>query len=143
MQPEAQQHVPPGSVAGDAANPQHKLRRIEEELGAEVLEREDVVRSMVLSFIAGEHVLLLGPPGTAKSQLARALCSRIEEATYFYVCLNRASMPDEVFGPTKLSALREDRFERNTTGMLPEAEVAFIDEVFKSNSAVLNGMLLV
>lgn len=117
------------------------LKLLEGEINAEILEREDVVRSMVLALIAGDHVLLLGPLGTAKSQLARALCSRIEGATYFYVCLNRASMPDEVFGPAKLSALREDRFERNTEGMLPEAEVAFIDEVFKRNSAVLNGML--
>src|SRR5215203_3638113 len=118
-----------------------KLARVERELGAEVLEREDVLRSMVLALIVGEHVLLLGPPGTAKSRLARSLCGRISGASYFYVCLNRFSLPDEVFGPLRLSALREDRFERNTGGMLPEAEVAFVDEVFKSNSAVLNGML--
>src|SRR5829696_10261681 len=118
-----------------------KLARVERELGAEVLEREEVVRSMILALIAGEHVLLLGPPGTAKSRLARSLCERISGASYFYVCLNRFSLPDEVFGPLRLSALREDRFERNTQGMLPEAEVAFVDEVFKSNSAVLNGML--
>src|SRR5215216_1497888 len=118
-----------------------KLAAIERELGAEILEREDVVRSMVLALIAGEHVLLLGPPGTAKSRLASSLCGRISGASYFYVCLNRFSLPDEVFGPLRLSALREDRFERNTQGMLPEAEVAFVDEVFKSNSAVLNGML--
>jgi MoxR-like ATPase len=118
-----------------------KLARVERELGAEVLEREEVVRSMILALIAGEHVLLLGPPGTAKSRLARSLCERISGASYFYACLNRSSLPDEVFGPLMLSALREDRFERNTQGMLPEAEVAFVDEVFKSNSAVLNGML--
>jgi MoxR-like ATPase len=118
-----------------------KLARVERELGAEVLEREEVVRSMILALMAGEHVLLLGPPGTAKSRLARSLCERISGASYFYACLNRSSLPDEVFGPLRLSALREDRFERNTGGMLPEAEVAFVDEVFKSNSAVLNGML--
>jgi MoxR-like ATPase len=118
-----------------------KLAAIERELGAEILEREEVLRSMVLTLIAGEHVLLLGPPGTAKSRLASSLCGRISGASYFYVCLNRFSLPDEVFGPLRLSALREDRFERNTNGMLPEAEVAFVDEVFKSNSAVLNGML--
>src|SRR5215213_2014508 len=118
-----------------------KLTAIQRELGAEVLEREDVLRSMVLALIAGEHVLLLGPPGTAKSRLASSLCGRISGASYFYVCLNRFSLPDEVFGPLRLSALREDRFARNTQGMLPEAEVAFVDEIFKSNSAVLNGML--
>ena len=127
--------------ATTATEVREKLARIEQELGAEILEREDVLRSMVLALIAGEHVLLLGPPGTAKSRLARSLCERISGASYFYVCLNRFSLPDEVFGPLRLSALREDRFERNTQGMLPEAEVAFVDEVFKSNSAVLNGML--
>jgi MoxR-like ATPase len=118
-----------------------KLTAIQRELGAEILEREEVLRSMVLALIAGEHVLLLGPPGTAKSRLARSLCERVLGASYFYVCLNRSSLPDEVFGPLMLSALRQDRFERNTGAMLPEAEVAFVDEIFKSNSAVLNGML--
>src|SRR5215211_2365236 len=118
-----------------------KLARVERELGAEVLEREEVGRSMILALIAGEHVLLLGPPGTAKSRLAHSLCERVLGASYFYVCLNRSSLPDEVFGPLMLSALREDRFERNTGAMLPEAEVAFVDEIFKSNPAVLNGML--
>jgi hypothetical protein len=88
-----------------------KLTAIRRELGAEVLEREEVLRSMVLALIAGEHVLLLGPPGTAKSRLARSLCERISGASYFYLCLNRFSLPDEVFGPLRLSALREDRFE--------------------------------
>lgn len=118
-----------------------KLLRVEAELNEGVLERREVVRSMLLALIAREHVLLLGPPGTAKSLLARALCERIADATQFSCVLNRTTLPDEVFGPTKLSALREDRFERNTAAMLPEAEVAFIDEVFKSSSAVLNAML--
>jgi MoxR-like ATPase len=130
--------VQPATTTTDARG---KLAAIERELGAEILEREEVVRSMVLALIAGEHVLLLGPPGTAKSRLARSLCERIAGASYFYVCLNRSSLPDEVFGPLRLSALREDRVERNTSGMLPEAQVAFIDELFKANSAVLNGML--
>lgn len=138
MQPEPQPPVPQGIGYPE---PSVKLSAIEDEINVEILEREDIARSMILSLIAGEHVLLLGPPGTAKSQLARALCSRIVGAAYFYICLNRASMPDEVFGPAKLSALRDDRFERNIQGMLPEAEIAFMDEVFKSNSAILNGML--
>ncbi len=128
-------------TASEATDPRGKLLAIERELGAEIFERGEVIRSLLLALVAGEHVLLLGPPGTAKSHLSRSICERIDAAAYFSAVLYRGSMPDEIFGPNKLSALREDRFERNTEVMLPEAQIAFIDEIFKSNSAVLNGML--
>ena len=121
--------------------PRRKLIAIEGELNGEVLERKEEVRSLLLALVAGEHLLLLGSPGTAKSALGRALCDRIDGGSYFSVLLTRHATPALVFGPERLSALREDRYEQNTTGMLPEATVAFIDEVFKCNSSVLNGML--
>lgn len=127
--------------AENGADPLRKLIEVEEELNVEVLEREDEVKSLVLALIAGEHVLLLGSPGTAKSALSRALCERIEGGSYFSVLLTRHATPALIFGPDRLSALQEDRYEQNTEGMLPEATIAFIDEIFKSNSSVLNGML--
>ena len=126
---------------GDGADPRTKLRAMEGELNASVLERKEEVRSLLLALVAGEHLLLLGGPGTAKSALSRALCDRIDAGSYFSVLLTRHATPALVFGPDRLSALREDRYEQNTTGMLPEATVAFIDEIFKCNSSVLNGML--
>ncbi len=127
--------------AENGADPLRKLIEVEEELNVEVLEREDEVKSLVLALIAGEHVLLLGSPGTAKSALSRAVCERIEGGSYFSVLLTRHATPALIFGPDRLSALQEDRYEQNTEGMLPEATIAFIDEIFKSNSSVLNGML--
>jgi hypothetical protein len=118
-------------TASEATDPRGKLLAIERELNAEIFERGEVIRSLLLALVAGEHVLLLGPPGTAKSQLSRSICERIDAAAYFSAVLYRGSMPDEIFGPNKLSALREDRFERNTEVMLPKAQIAFIDEIFK------------
>lgn len=124
-----------------SADPRAKLLKIEDELNASVLERREEVRSLILALVAGEHLLLLGSPGTAKSALSRALCDRIDSGSYFSVLLTRHATPALVFGPDKLSALKDDRYEQNTSGMLPEATVAFIDEIFKCNSSVLNGML--
>ena len=90
-------------------------------------ERDSVIEGMVCAALAGEHVLLLGPPGTAKSALTRAFCGAVEGAQYFEWLLSKFSAPEELFGPISLSALKADRFERITTGKLPQAHVAFLD----------------
>ncbi len=104
------------------------------------LGKDEVIRLLVVAAIAGEHAVLIGPPGTAKSALIRTF-ARLLHARYFEYLLTRFTEPNEIFGPVDIGAFREGRYERRTEGMLPEAEIVFLDEVFKSNSAILNALL--
>ncbi len=104
------------------------------------LGKDEIVRLLVVAAIAGEHAVLVGPPGTAKSALIRTF-ARLMQARYFEYLLTRFTEPNEIFGPVDIAAFREGRYERRTAGMLPDAEIVFLDEVFKSNSAILNSLL--
>lgn len=100
------------------------------------------VRLLLLAVMAGEHLLLLGPPGTAKSALGRRL-SALMSGVYFERLLTRFSVPEELFGPLSMRALEQDQYVRQVQGFLPAADVAFLDEVFKGNSAILNTLLTI
>jgi len=104
-------------------------------------ERDDVITGMFEALIAGQHVLLLGPPGTAKSLLVRDLCSSLEDAPYFEWLLTKFTTPEEIFGPVSLKGLEEDVYRRITTNKLPEASIVFLDEMFKASSGILNALL--
>ncbi len=104
------------------------------------LGKSEVIRLLLVAAIAGEHAVLIGPPGTAKSALIRTF-ARLIHARYFEYLLTRFTEPNEIFGPVDIGAFREGRYERRIEGMLPEAEIVFLDEVFKSNSAILNALL--
>ncbi len=105
-------------------------------------ERKDVIDGSLAAVLAGEHVLLLGPPGTAKSALVRAIATAFQ-ASYFEVLLTKFTAVDEVMGPISLKGLENDRFARITTGRLPEAQFAFVDEIYKASSAILNTLLTI
>src|SRR5437764_10164301 len=104
------------------------------------IDKQEIIRLLLISAVAGEHLLLVGPPGTAKSALVR-LFARLIDARYFEYLLTRFTEPNELFGPVDIRAFREGTYTRRTEQMLPEAEIVFLDEIFKSNSAILNSLL--
>jgi MoxR-like ATPase len=117
-----------------------RLGLLAQSLERSFLGKDEVIRLLLIAIVAGEHAVLIGPPGTAKSALLRML-ARLLDAKYFEYLLTRFTEPNEIFGPVDLAAFREGRYERRTEGMLPTAELVFLDEVFKSNSAILNALL--
>lgn len=118
-----------------------KLAAIREELNRTFLERGDLIDGALVAMLSRTHVLLIGPPGTAKSMLAEELCTRVDGANYFQWLLTRFSTPEEIFGAVSLRGLENDDYRRVTTHKLPEAHIAFLDEIFKANSSILNALL--
>ena len=114
----------------DADAVRDKFAAARRDLSAALIERDDEVDLVLTALVAGEHVLLVGPPGCAKSLLLDAVL-RWPGGSTFSILLTKFTTPEEVFGPVSLAGLKEDKYVRVTAGKLPEADFAFVDEVFK------------
>lgn len=124
----------------DPITVREKFALARKELSSALIEREDDVDLVLAALVAREHVLLVGPPGCAKSLLLDSVLAWAG-GRKFSALLTKFTVPEEVLGPVSLAALKEDRFVRVTAGKLPEANFAFLDEVFKASSAILNTLL--
>ncbi|MGW0078727.1 AAA family ATPase [Streptomyces cellulosae] len=128
-------------MAGDAQDTARRLRAVCAELSDRFFERDDVVRTLVVTLLAGQHSLVLGPPGTAKSELARELTGRIDGAAYWEILLSKFTAPTRMFGPIDVAALARGEYRQVYDGRATTAHVAFIDEIFKCSTAALNETL--
>ena len=118
-----------------------KLEEIKKALNEKFFEREEEVEGILVALLSRQHMLMIGPAGTAKSALSVELAKIVQGTDYFQWLLTRFSTPEEVFGPLSLKDLEQGVYKRNTATKMPEANLVFLDEIFKANSAILNSLL--
>jgi MoxR-like ATPase len=124
-----------------------KFVALRDAMDARLVERSKETMTAVIALISGTHHFQLGSPGTAKSLSVRTLVDHIDfgadDLAYFEVLMTKFSTPEEVFGPVSVKGLEQDVYRRQADGYLPTAKVAFVDEIFKANSSILNALLWV
>jgi MoxR-like ATPase len=134
--------VKPYRPAPELRPVREKFATARKELSSALIERDEEVDLVLTALLADEHALLVGPPGCGKSLLLDAVMNWMS-ARRFAILLTKFTTVEEVMGPVSLAALKADRYRRVTAGRLPEAEVCFIDEIWKASSAILNTLLKV
>jgi MoxR-like ATPase len=122
-----------------------RINRFRESLGRFFVNKQEIIDLMVVAAVAQEPLLLVGPPGTAKSDLVLKFKDAlgVEEGDYFEYMLTRFTEPSEIIGAIDIKELRAGRYIRKKEGKLPTARLVFLDEIFKSNSAILNILLTI
>ena len=118
-----------------------QLQAIQQKLNERFYDREEEIEALLTALLARQHLLFIGPAGTGKSVLSSMLGEIVEGSHYFQHLLTPFSTPEELFGVLSLKDLEQGIYKRNVKNMLPEAHFAFIDEIFKANSAILNSLL--
>ena len=118
-----------------------KLQQIQQCLNNKFYDREAEIEALITALLSRQHILFIGPAGTGKSALSSMLGEMVEGSMYFQHLLTPFSTPEELFGVLSLKDLEQGIYKRNIERMLPEAHFAFIDEIFKANSAILNSLL--